>query len=273
MAYKLIAIDLDDTLLDDNLNIPERVRDAIKKAVDSGIYVVLCTGRIPKSTRKYYDMLGLDTLMISTGGAEIYDADNNAVYSRAMDPALVKKLMQYADRNSLHFQVYIDGNLVFRETNKYAQAYEHSCGLKGIVRPDLIEMETVVTPKVLFISDADDIDDIQERVELEFPMLSVKRSKPTYVEFSTPGVSKGDALKFVADYYEVKREDVIAVGDAEIDVPMLEFAGLGVAMENAAPNAKQAADTICPSNNEGGVADVIQKYILEAQNENQTQAR
>ena len=76
-----------------------------------------------------------EVITISTGGAEIYDADNNAVYSRAMDPALVKKLMQYADRNSLHFQVYIDGNLVFRETNKYAQTYEHSCGLKGIVRP------------------------------------------------------------------------------------------------------------------------------------------
>jgi Cof subfamily protein (haloacid dehalogenase superfamily) len=271
MAYKLIAIDLDDTLLDDNLNIPERVRDAVKKAVDLGIYVVLCTGRIPKSTRKYYDALMLDTLMISTGGAEIYDANNKSVYSRTVDPALTKKLMQYADSNGLHFQVYLDGDLVFRETNKYAEAYELSCGLKGIVKGDLMEMETVVTPKVLFISDVERMDDIQARAEAEFPMLSIKRSKPTYVEFSSPDVSKGDALKFVAEYYGVKSEDVIAVGDAEIDIPMLEFAGLGVAMANATPITKQAADALCPSNNEGGVADVIQKYILEAQNENQAQ--
>lgn len=273
MAYKLIAIDLDDTLLDDNLTIPERVKDAVKKAVDLGIYVVLCTGRIPKSTRKYYDALGLDTLMISTGGAEIYDADNKAVYSRTVDPALVKRLMHYADSNGLHFQVYIDGDLVFRERNKYALAYEQICGLTGIVKPDLMEMETVVTPKVLFISDFERMDDIQTRAEKEFPMLNIKRSKPTYVEFSTPGVSKGDALKFVAEYYGVNRQEIIAVGDAEIDIPMLEYAGLGVAMANATLITKQAADAICPSNNEGGVADVIQKYILEAQNENKAQAR
>lgn len=268
MAYKLIAIDLDDTLLDDNLTIPERVRDAVKKAVDLGIYVVLCTGRIPKSTRKYYDALGLDTLMISTGGAEIYDAKNESVYSRTVDPALVKKLMQYANSNGLHFQVYIDGDLAFRETNKYARAYEKACGLTGIVKPDLMEMETVVTPKVIFIADIERMDDIQARVEAEFPMLNIKRSKPTYVEFASPGVSKGDALKFVAEYYGVKREETIAMGDAEIDIPMLEYAGLGVAMSNATPVTKQAADALCPSNNEGGVADVIQKYILEAQNEN-----
>jgi len=271
MAYKLIAIDLDDTLLDDNLTIPDRVSDTVKKAVDAGIYVVLCTGRIPKSTRKYYDSLGLDTLMISTGGAEIYDANNNAVYSRTLDPALTKRLMQYAKSNELHFQVYIDGDLIYLETNKYARLYEQTCGLKGIVKPDLMEMDTVLTPKVLFISDIERMDDIQAKAEAEFPMLNIKRSKPIYVEFSTPGVSKGDALKFVAEYYGVKREDVIAVGDAEIDIPMLEFAGLGVAMANATPVTKQVADAVCPSNNEGGVADLIQKYILEAQNENEAQ--
>jgi hydroxymethylpyrimidine pyrophosphatase-like HAD family hydrolase len=129
----------------------------------------------------------------------------------------------------------------------------------------------VVTPKVLFISDIERMDDIQAKAEAEFPMLNIKRSKPTYIEFSTPGVSKGDALKFVAEYYGVKKEEVIAVGDAEIDIPMLEFAGLGVAMANATSVTKKVADTICPSNNEGGVADVIQKYILEAQNENKAQ--
>ncbi len=273
MAYKLIAIDLDDTLLDDNLTIPERVSDAVKKAVDLGIYVVLCTGRIPKSTRKFYDALGLDTLMISTGGAEIYDATNTSVYSRTVDPALVKRLMQYAQNNGLHFQVYIDGDLIFREKNKYALSYEQICGLTGVVKPDLMEMETVVTPKVLFISDFERMDDIQASAEEAFPMLNIKRSKPTYVEFSTPGVSKGDALKFVAEYYGINREEIIAVGDAEIDIPMIEFAGLGVAMANATPVTKQAADALCPSNNEGGVADVIQKYILEAQNENKAQAR
>lgn len=271
MAYKLIAIDLDDTLLDDNLTIPERVRDAVKKAVDLGIYVVLCTGRIRKGALRYYESLGLNTLLITAGGAQVHDAAGQPVFEHCVDPALVKKLLEYAYANGLHAQVYIDGELVYREKNKYAEAYEKPYGHAGILMPDLLEMDTIVTPKVIYISDVERMDDIQTRVEAEFPMLNIKRSKPTYVEIASPDVSKGDALKFVAEYYGVKREEIIAMGDAEIDVPMLEFAGLGVAMSNATPHTKQAADALCPSNNEGGVADVIQKYILEAQNEDKAQ--
>lgn len=262
MSYKLIAIDLDDTLLDDNLNISERVRNTIKKASDKGIYVVLCTGRIPKSTRRFYDSLALNTLMISSGGAEIIDADGNCVYSKNVDSDLVKKLLAFASKHNVHAQVYIDGDLVYRKKSKYSESYEQQCALTGVVRPDLMEIENIQTPKVVLISDVERIDDLQTCAEAEFSMLNIKRSKPIYLEFASPGVSKGDALKFVADYYGIDRQDVIAIGDADIDIPMIEFAGLGVAISNASPITKKAADYICSSNNDGGVADVIEKYIL-----------
>ncbi len=273
MAYKLIAIDLDDTLLTDELIIPQRVKEAIKKAVDMGIYVVLCTGRIRKGTQRFYDEFGLDTLMITTGGAQIYDAQGNAIYTRSVDPQLVRKLIDYAQENNLHVQVYLDGDLVYRERNKYSDVYESFCGFKGIEKSDLYEMETIITPKVLYITELELMDDLRTKAEALFPMLNIKRSKPTYLEFASPGVSKGDALKFVAEYYHIDSKDVIAVGDADIDLPMLEYAGLGVAVANATPDVLLAADYICRSNNEGGVADVIEKFILEAQHEDKAQDR
>lgn len=268
MAYRMIAIDLDDTLLDSNLDIPDRVRDAINKAVDSGVYVVLCTGRIKNGSWRYHEALGLNTLMITTGGAQIYNTEGTCIYSHAVDPALTKELLTYAKDNDLHVQIYIDDNLVYYEKNKYAQGYETVNEITGIARPDLFELEDVHTPKILFISDFECVNEFQKAATKKFPSISIRRSKPTYLEFSSPGVSKGDALKFVAEYYGVDRSEIIAMGDAEIDIPMIEYAGLGVAMDNATSITKKAADYVCPSNNEGGVADVIEKYILEAQREN-----
>ncbi len=271
MAYKLIAIDLDDTLLDSTLHIPARVRESIDKAVDLGIYIVLCTGRILKGSRRFYDELGLKTAMITTGGAEIYDEDGKCIYSRNVDPAVVREIIAFAQESGVHFQVYIGGSLVYRQKNKYLEGYETANGIKGNEMPNLLELDEIHTPKVLLISDPERMDGLQAAARQKFPALNVNRSKPTYLEFSSPGVSKGDALKFVAQYYGIQEAETIAIGDAEIDIPMIKAAGLGVAVANATSITKQAADYICPTNDEGGVADVIEKFVLEAQNENQAQ--
>lgn len=271
MTYKLIAIDLDDTLLTSDIRIPPRVRDAIGKAVAKGIYVVLCTGRIYKSSRRFYSDLGLKSLMITTGGAEIYDANGDHVFSHIVDPAVVRRLVDFSVSNGVHFQAYLNGELVYRERNAYADGYEKANDVLGIGMPGLFELPRIETPKVLMIADLTRMDELQIKAQAAFPMMSVRRSKPTYLEFSSLHVNKGGALKFVAEHYGVDRREIIAMGDAEIDIPMIEYAGLGVAVANAAPIARQAAGYICPGNDEGGVADVIEKFILEAQDENQAE--
>jgi len=263
MAYKLIALDLDETLLDKQTQIPPRVNQAIQDARAKGAYVVLCTGRTRKGALRFYQELGLDTLFILSGGAEVCDAAGQLVFSRPVDPDMTAKLLQYAYDNSIHAQVFIDGELCFRERNKYALAYEASFGYPGIVMDDLLDKH-IITPKVLYITDEDRIDRIQEETERLFPSLSVMRSRPIYLEYTCAHISKGEALKFVAEYYNVDRSQTIAVGDSQIDISMIEYAGLGVAMANAAPNIQRIADIVCASNEEGGVADVINQYILEA---------
>lgn len=267
MYYKLLALDIDDTILDDELNIPPRVKAAITKAVRKGVYVVLCTGRTRKGALRFYEELGLDTLIAVCGGAEIYDATGSLLYSQPVDPAVVKELLEYAYSNNLHAQVYIDGELIFRERNAHSQLYEQLYGFSGIEVPGLMQVDPIITPKVLFVAGEDNISKIQEDAKKLFPQLTIVRSKPEYLEFVSPAVSKGSALEFIASYYRVKRENIIAVGDSQIDIPMIKYAGLGIAVANAFSDVQKAADYICASNNSGGVADVIEEYLLEAYNE------
>lgn len=262
MAYKLIAIDLDGTLLNENNQIPQRVKHAIHKAMAKGAYVVLSTGRTRKGAIRFYEELGLDTLLIISGGAEVFEpVSGHMVFSRPVDPVLVKELLHYAYDNGIHAQVYIDGELVYRERNKYSDAYEVPYGFSGIVIEDILTRD-FITPKVLFVTEPENVARIQKETAKLFPMLKSMNSYPSYVEFASPEISKGEALKFVAEHYHISREEIIAIGDTQIDISMIDYAGLGVAVANAVPEALSAADIVCRSNEDGGVADVIEQYIL-----------
>lgn len=262
--YKLIAIDIDDTLLTDEILITERVQNAIDEARQNGVIIVLCTGRTIKGALRFYQQLQLDTLFITSGGAEIYNNKQKRVFENEVDPKLVKEVLQHAYDNDIHAQVYIDGELIYRERNKYSEMYEGPYGFPGTLIPNLMDLEEILTPKIVYVLDADKASDVQPEVEKKFPTLAVKRSKPVYIELCSPNVSKGEALKYVADYYGVDMKETIAIGDSQIDAPMIEAAGLGVAVENAPDKLKELADITCPSNEDDGVAYVIEKYILEA---------
>jgi Cof subfamily protein (haloacid dehalogenase superfamily) len=211
--------------------------------------------------RRFYDALELDTPMITSGGAEVYKADGSVLFSNPLSPAVTKQVLQLAQEYGVHAQVYVGGELAYRKRNETAEAYERAFGFPGIEIPDLFERDDIVTPKVLLISDPETILALQRAAESRFPQLAVKRSKPAYLEFVQPDVSKGGAMMFVGGYYGFDIKEIVAVGDSEIDISMIEAAGLGVAVANASSEAKAAADRICASNDEAGVSDVIEKML------------
>ncbi len=263
MGYKMIALDLDDTLLDSRSEIPERVSAAVKKASAAGIRVVLSTGRILKGMRRFYDRLGLDTLMITTGGAEIYDSGGRTIFSRPVEPQDTKQILKLAQERGFYAQVYVNGDVLYREHNQYSENYQRVNGFSGIITPGLYELENIVSSKVILLSDAQRVLDFQPVAIKLFPQLAIRRSQPEYLEFYHADVSKGAAMKFVAAHYGIDLSDVVAIGDSQIDIPMIQAAGLGVAVENAGDEIKKAANMICASNDDGGVADVIEKILRE----------
>lgn len=260
MLYKLIAADLDGTLLDAEKEIPEKAKKAILSARNKGAIIVLCTGRTRSGALRYYRELGLDTLFIVSGGAEVFNRDGVALFSRYIDPNCTSALLNYASGNKIHAQVYVGEELVIMRRNKFSEMYEKRCGIPATVDADIIDKK-ISTPKVLFIDEPERITEIRQEVTKLFPSLSIKRSDPMYLEFFDPGTCKGKALAFAAHYYKIRRDEIIAIGDSEIDMSMLEFAGLAVAVSNADSCVKENADIICASNEQSGIAEIIEKYF------------
>jgi Cof subfamily protein (haloacid dehalogenase superfamily) len=263
MSYKIVAIDLDDTLINSNHEITQHTMEAIKKAVEKNVDIVLATGRTFMGVKRFVDLLELKSPVITAGGATINDYSGKPIFESPVPHEIVKKLLSYAKEHGLHAQIYSNTEYYFFKDNDYARVYGEIYGFPGIARPELLSEPDLSTPKVLFIAEPEKIIELQSELTRLFPRLHNVRSKPQYLELTNPEATKGGALAYLAQIKGCTREEVIAIGDGEIDISMIQYAGLGVAMANALPNVLEIADMITRTNDEDGVAYVLEKYVLE----------
>jgi Cof subfamily protein (haloacid dehalogenase superfamily) len=263
MAYRLVAIDLDDTFLNTRHEFSERIKKAVARTVQKGVSIVIATGRTYRGSLQYIQSLNLKTPSITCGGAIVVDRHGKMIYESQVPHGLAKKILEYAESLGVHAQVYLDDNYVYAKHSDYAKIYEGFYGFPGVEAPDLLQFPDLTTPKVLFISEPEKISQIKIEAQKLFPEVMVAVSKPFYLEFNNPKASKGSALEYLANQMGIPREDIIAIGDSEIDASMIEYAGLGVAVENAIPSVKEKAGFITYSNDDDGVAYVLEKFVLE----------
>jgi len=263
MNIKLIAIDLDHTLINEEKDFSKRDLAAIEKAREKGIYVCLASGRTFKSLRPYYDRLGFDTMTISAGGAAIFDKDNKLVYKKFLPEKEAAEIVKFAHQNGYYAQVYFDDDFYFfEEDSEYSRFYEENCGTPGILDKKIIEMDEISTPKVLFIDTPERINQIMAEMKEKFAGVTVKKSYPYYLEINNKEASKGRALEELGEIVGVEREEIMAIGDSEIDVSMIEYAKMGVVMGNAEDEIKKHADFITADCDDDGVAAAIEKFCL-----------
>lgn len=263
MSYKIVAIDLDDTLLDAEKVCSERNARALKDAAAAGAHIVLTSGRALSSIAHYTKQLGLNDYTIAIAGAQVFDKDNNLIYSTALPSELAVKVMHWADDRNLHYQAYLaDTGLTFPKRGKYARFYEEHCNITGTEKPDLKDMADIVTPKILIVDEADVIARHKAEIKPVFPELKFENSQPEYLEVLNPETSKGNALKWLAESLDIPRDEVMAIGDSELDVSMLKYAGMGVSVGNGSEIALKNADYITSDNDKDGVAEVIEKFVL-----------
>ncbi len=262
MQYQLLALDIDGTLLNSEGKITPAVREAIRKAVDKGCHVMLATGRFYKGMIKIQQELGLTVPCMVYGGAQIVD-NGKRLYEVAIDPETTYEFMQWANEQNLYVQTYVGDNYFYEKHTPYSDLYAKGIGLEGEEMPGMTSRHDLSSPKILGIDEPARIRELQDLGREKFKgRLQISISKPRYLEVTNPQVDKGKALEFLCEHYGLQPENCIAMGDGTIDAPMIEFAGLGVAMENADDQTKSFANLICPCNDEDGVAWVINTYIL-----------
>ncbi|MEQ8236966.1 MAG: Cof-type HAD-IIB family hydrolase [Syntrophomonadaceae bacterium] len=267
MAIKLVALDLDDTLLDPDLQISEICMQAIRQVKEKGIIVTISTGRMYSSARPYAMQLGLSVPLITYEGALVKHSHTGEVlYAQPVPTHLAREVMTYFKTAGIHFHSYYDDRLVMERLTREGQAYARLAGVDLVIMPDLRSaLDTNQAMKIMAISDQETslLRMEQELRERYGAKLHITRSKRHFLEVMHPEADKSRALQVMAEHFGIERQEVMAIGDSYNDVEMIAWAGIGIAMANAFPVVKQKADFITSSNQEDGVAFALQRFILD----------
>jgi Cof subfamily protein (haloacid dehalogenase superfamily) len=270
MRFRLIAADLDDTLLDENSEISSRSREAIRKAVAQGVKFVIATGRMFKTSITFMADLGLnsDSPLINYHGALIKKAQSKEIiFHRPLKNSLAVALAEEAERRNCHVSVFIDDELYISEDSEYSRYYQNLAKIDsrkvGSLSAFLINCGAAPS-KMSIIRWDGTIDDLESDFRDSFgDKLSILQSRPYFLEITDRRATKGQALRWLAEQEGIRPEEVIAFGDGHNDLDMLRYAGMGVAVANARPAVLAVADLVADTNSDDGVAKVIEKYVLD----------
>lgn len=266
--YKLIALDMDGTLLTTDKKVSERTEAAIKAAEEKGVKIVLASGRPLLGLNRYLEELDLlkgEDYVLSFNGGLVQNTRTAEIVSKvSLKGADLKYIYEISKELNINIHAFSakDG-LITPKNSKYTE-YEAEINGIDINIKDFNEVndeEDII--KVMMIDPQEILDPAIEKLPKEiYEKYSVFKSAPFFLEFTHKEVDKGLGLKRLGEHLGIKQEEIIACGDAGNDLSMVKYAGLGVAMGNAVPEVKEAANYITASNDEDGIAKVIEKFIL-----------
>ncbi len=263
--YKLVAIDLDDTLLNDEGIIDGRNKAVIRQAAEAGVKIVITSGRSYASTKQYIKELGMSGLTISLNGAYIQDsADDRLIADFSIDKQITQELLKAIEPFYIHVNFYHGEKVYCQGPSEHSLYYSRLNRIEMDYVDSLTELsKTKQAGKLLLINNEGKLEPIRDLLSKKFgDKLNLLFSKSTFLEVFDKSTSKGAALLKVAEMYGIEPAEMIAIGDGENDLSMIKNAGLGVAVANARESVKNEANYITLSNNENGVAHVIEKFIL-----------
>lgn len=268
MTVKLVAIDIDGTLLDSNRKISPKVKETLQKANENGMYIVLCTGRpLPgvKEQLAELDLYGENDYVITYNGSLVQATKSNEIisqYGLSHDDFLEIEAMSRKVGVHLHT---IDDQAIYtanRDIGKYTvhEAYLVDMPLKYRTVEEMTPDMSII--KMMMIDEPAILDNaINQLPEAFVDKYTTVKSTEFYYEILNKEASKGNALAKLAEHLGITQAETMAIGDNENDLSMIEYAGIGVAMGNATESVKQAADIQTASNDEDGVAEILLKYM------------
>ncbi|HWR60486.1 MAG TPA: Cof-type HAD-IIB family hydrolase [Clostridia bacterium] len=279
LKYKMLVTDMDYTLLNKEKKISERNGEAFRKAIEKGVHMVVATGRIYTSARVYAKLLGVSTPIIASNGAIIREAVFNnpedterTIFRDTLDRKALTEMIRLSRKYGLvsHFftedtiyaEKLVNLSLRYTEWNKYL-GQEDQVRIKIVddIEEALLKEKVGILKAVVVDSDSEKLQGLRKDIYAT-ELVTVSQSMKDNLEVMKKGVTKGNAVRILADMYGIGREEIIAIGDNENDISMIEYAGLGIAMGNAEEMLKSAADYITGDYMADGVAEAIERFIL-----------
>ncbi|MGL5087035.1 MAG: Cof-type HAD-IIB family hydrolase [Clostridium sp.] len=276
MKYKLICIDMDGTLLDNNHEVSADNIKALKKASELGINIAITTGRIYASAKYYSNLIGINAHIITANGASIVDNINgDTVYTNTIPSDILSGVANIVAKYNLKIN-FTTSDTIFTayevpETHLYKimnKSVSDDLKVKFITFDNIHKGISKFDGNVLkcIIIEDTDIESLKlaraEITESFGDFLHIVSSGPNNVEIMQKESSKGNAAKKLSEKFGLTKDEVMCIGDSENDLSMIQFAGLGVAMDNSMDILKSDANYITKSNNESGVAFAIEKFCF-----------
>jgi Cof subfamily protein (haloacid dehalogenase superfamily) len=266
MQYKMLVLDMDDTLLTDDHKISELNKKVLLEAQAKGVYVVLASGRPTSAMTAYAKELELhlnDSYIISFNGAIISSAKDDAIlFEQTLTQNQIYDLYDYSLKMKTDIITYLDGAIISETDSEFIEIEKEITGLPHKKVLDFKKAVYKPAVKCILLAEPDYLKQVEKDLKVTMPHLSVAMSKPFFLEAAQNGIDKAASLKLLAEKLNIHQSEIIAVGNAGNDLTMIEYAGLGVWVDNVTPELRDRANVIVASNNNDGVAEVVQRYIL-----------
>ena len=270
LDVKLIALDLDDTLLNENREISDENVEVLRKCAEKGIYVVLCSGRAEDAILPFIrrlEIAGKKTgrYLIAINGCSIFDLHTRTqIFCKKVEPDILQRTNKIAfEKYGLYSEVYTADTIYYPKYTEWTKLDVDLCGLKGVEDPNYDELLKNGFTKMLVPGDPKVLLTLQDELRAEFGDKAVIfTSKPYFLEILPPNCGKGEAVLWLANHLGIEKSQTMGFGDSMNDESMIRLLEYGVCMANGNEQIKQIADYVTEkTNDESGVADFILKNV------------
>ena len=262
---KMLVLDIDGTIFKKDYTATQRVKNTLKRLCDDGIKVVLCTGRMYAATKSIASEFGLKTPVICYQGGLVknFYKNNDTLLENTMDKTLAREVINELKSKNIFFNLYINDILMVEHDSRLIRDYVDARNIEYKVMGSFDGADLTGVNKILAIDDDTAlIENLQKEMARKYEnKLYVIRSTPRFCEFSDPKATKGNAVRFLADKWGIKKEEIMACGDQDNDIEMLLAAGTKVAMGNATEALKSIADYVTDTVDNDGVPKAVEKFI------------
>jgi len=265
MSVKLVAIDLDGTLLTDKKQINEDDIKAINVAREKGVHIVFASGRHLDGVKTTLETAGNTDYCISSAGAIVTDVNGDLAYSRCLDEKETHAALEFLKDRNLYIQVYPPlKRFLYPYRCEYTDIYEDHCTCKGDYYEGLYDVTDMQSSKLLIIDEYEVLSKLKDELIAKFPEFNIVFSQKDHLEIIKGGASKADAIKAICGITGIDMSETLSIGDAEIDLSMIKATGFSACPANSIDIIKEKSTYISKkTNNECAVADVLRHFLGE----------
>jgi Cof subfamily protein (haloacid dehalogenase superfamily) len=263
LTPKLLALDLDGTVVSFDLQLDQRDVEALDRARAAGVHVVACTGRPYPGALPWARKMHLTDPIVCYQGAQVRALEGSMLLDHGVHHEVAMAVVRWCLERDLHVQVYRDDKLLVQQDRPEAHEYSEHAGMPIHLVADLDAAMGATTPKVVIVSTREKVENglLRDVRDAFSDRLYAATSMPNYIELTSPDADKRKALEFLCERLGCERDDVVAIGDGRNDQPMIDWAGLGVAVSTAPPEVRASADRVIAPPGSGGIAELVSELL------------